>query len=149
MRILLAGLVYFGSLMAAARADQPASFDEAVAYLEHRPGFVDLYLDAEAGAVFAALPAPDEDGIAVGFIHTVGLTGGLGSNPIGLDRGNATNGAIVRFRRIGNQVVAEQENWRYRASARPNRQTRATALDARAITLIQHHFSGAPARGGL
>ena len=47
MRILLAGLVYFGSLMAAARADQPASFDEAVASLEHRPGFVDLYLDAE------------------------------------------------------------------------------------------------------
>lgn len=149
MRILLAGLVYFGSLMAAARADQPASFDEAVASLEHRPGFVDLYLDAEAGAVFAALPAPDEDGIAVRFIHTVGLTGGLGSNPIGLDRGNATNGAIVRFRRIGNQVVAEQENWRYRASADNPREQLAVAQSFASSFLWSTDIRATDEAGGL
>ncbi|GGB58215.1 MULTISPECIES: zinc-dependent metalloprotease [Henriciella] len=95
--------------------------------LEHRPGFIDLYLDPDANAVYAALPAPDKTGRTVRFIYTTGLTGGLGSNPIGLDRGNASAGVILGFRKIGEQIVAEQENWRFRASADDPRERLAVA----------------------
>ena len=93
------------------------TLDERVAGLEARPGFLDLYVDKDAAKVLAALPAPGADGVSVRFIYSTGLTAGLGSNPVGLDRGNASSGEIVRFRKIGGKVIAEQENWRYRATS--------------------------------
>ncbi|MEL7482286.1 MAG: zinc-dependent metalloprotease [Pseudomonadota bacterium] len=111
---LLFGLLILAG-MAAAQGIQ--SFDDAVQDYDHRPGLIDLYVDEAAGDVYAALPAPDEDGVSGRYIYTVGLTGGLGSNPIGLDRGNASNGDILRFRKVGNRIIAEHENWTYRATA--------------------------------
>jgi hypothetical protein len=98
-------------------AARPKSLAERVEGLQAVPGFLDLYVDPDTAHVYAALPAPGADGVSVRFIYTTGLTAGLGSNPIGLDRGNASGGDIVRFRKIGDRVIAEQENWRYRASS--------------------------------
>ena len=123
-RVILAGLLALAMntalsspSMAQAGDGAPVALSEAVQGLEHRQGFLDLYVDTQKGRVLAALPAPDEDGLSVRFIYSTGLTAGLGSNPIGLDRGNATSGDILRFRRIGEKVVAEAENWNYRASS--------------------------------
>ena len=114
-------LLCAGPALAQAEAAAPASFDARIASLEAKPGFLDLYVDTDSGKVLAALPAPDEDGLSVRFIYSTGLTAGLGSNPIGLDRGNASSGDILRFRKIGDKVVAEAENWKYRAtSGRPD-----------------------------
>jgi hypothetical protein len=106
-----------GPAMAETKIAPAKPLEQQVAGLTARPGFLDLYADPATGRVLAALPAPGADGVSVRFIHAVGLTAGLGSNPIGLDRGNASSGEIVRFRRIGDKVVAEQENWRYRATS--------------------------------
>ena len=106
---------------------QDAAFDDVTSAFEHKSGFFDLYLDHDQGRIYARLPAPDEKGLSLRTIYTAGLTGGLGSNPIGLDRGNASGGVIVRFRKIGSQIVAEQENWRYRASADNAREKLAVA----------------------
>jgi hypothetical protein len=106
-----------GPSLAQDKAAQPKALSERVTGMEPAPGFLDLHVDKETGHVFAALPAPGADGVSVRFIYATGLTAGLGSNPIGLDRGNASSGDIVRFRRIGDKVVAEQENWRYRATS--------------------------------
>lgn len=111
--LLMAG----GPAKAQGKEESPKTLTERVKGMEAKPGFLDLYVDAESGKVFAALPAPGADGTLVRFIYATGLTAGLGSNPIGLDRGNASGGAIVRFRKIGDKVVAEQENWRYRATS--------------------------------
>lgn len=100
-----------------ALGEAPPTLAAQVAGLEAKPGFLDLYADPKGGRVLAVLPAPGADGVGVRFIYSTGLTAGLGSNPIGLDRGNASSGEIVRFRRIGDKVVAEQENWRYRATS--------------------------------
>lgn len=100
-----------------ALAEEQPRWSDAVASLEYQRGFIDLYLDHTENAIYAALPTPNKSGLSVRFIYTTGLTGGLGSNPIGLDRGDASGGIIVGFRKVGNQVVAEQENWRFRASA--------------------------------
>jgi len=96
---------------------EPASFGEAIEGLERKAGFFDLYVGGDEGKVLASLPAPDDDGVSLRFIYATGLTAGLGSNPIGLDRGAFDSGVIVAFRRVGNNILAEQENWKYRASA--------------------------------
>ncbi|MEM6913204.1 MAG: hypothetical protein AAF511_04435, partial [Pseudomonadota bacterium] len=81
----------------------------------------------DAGQMIATLPAPDEDGVSLRVIHAMRLTSGLGSNPIGLDRGWGSNGAIVLFRVSGGKVTAEVENHTYRASADNPLEKRAVA----------------------
>lgn len=110
-------LLAAGPALAEADGNKAKTLAERVAGLEAKPGFLDLHVDREAGKVLAVLPAPDADGVAARFIYSAGLTAGLGSNPVGLDRGYASSGEIVRFRKIGSKVIAEQENWRYRASS--------------------------------
>ncbi|MEK7266272.1 MAG: DUF5117 domain-containing protein, partial [Pseudomonadota bacterium] len=78
------------------------------------------FFKAEApgdGQVLVTLPKPDANGVSLRMIHAAGLTAGLGSNPVGLDRGYGDSGRVIAFRRIGKKVVIEQENWSYRASA--------------------------------
>ncbi|MBA3405259.1 MAG: zinc-dependent metalloprotease, partial [Gemmatimonadaceae bacterium] len=50
----------------------------------------------------------------------VGLATGLGSNPIGLDRGAGGDSYVTRFDRNGNNVLVVFENWNYRSSAADN-----------------------------
>ena len=104
---------------ASVAAEAPASGDWGVATkgLKQSEGFLDLYVDAKGGRVLAAFPAPDGDGLSLRAIHSAGLTAGLGSNPIGLNRGYFDEGGILAFRRVGKKLVAEKENWTYRASA--------------------------------
>lgn len=71
----------------------------------------------EGGKLLITLPKADASGVSLHLIHSAGLTAGLGSNPVGLDRGYSDSGRIIAFRRIGKKVVIEQENWTYRASA--------------------------------
>jgi hypothetical protein len=96
---------------------QSGDWAEETGALTHKDGFVDLYLDAEGGRILAAFPKPDEESVSLRAIQATGLTAGLGSNPIGLDRGLANGGEIVAFRKVGDKMVAEIENWTYRASA--------------------------------
>ncbi len=93
------------------------AWSDAVNGMERRDGFIKLYVDEAAGKLFAAFPAPDQNGTSLRAIYSAGLSAGLGSNPIGLDRGLFDEGAIVAFRRYGDKIIAEQENWNYRASA--------------------------------
>ncbi len=96
---------------------EKSAWNDAIAAMERRAGFLDLYIDKKSGKVFAAFPTPDETGLSLRSIYSSGLSAGLGSNPIGLDRGLFDEGAIVAFRRVGGKLIAEQENWNYRASA--------------------------------
>lgn len=90
---------------------------EAVQDTEHRPGFVDLYVNPKTNAVLAKFPMADNDGLMLRAIYTARLTAGLGSNPVGLDRGWGDSGQIIAFKRYGNKVIIEAENMTYRASS--------------------------------
>lgn len=88
-----------------------------VAGLDKRSGFFDVFVDENKNRVLAKLPAANEDGVSLRMIHTARLTAGLGSNPVGLDRGWGNGGQILVFRKLGNKMVLEIENMTYRASA--------------------------------
>ena len=78
-------------------------------------GFFDLKVDRTTNTVQAILPKPGKDGVILKMIHTVGLRAGLGSNPLGLDRGWWRGGEILVVRKIGDKIILEVENTKYRA----------------------------------
>lgn len=97
----------------APKGEEPEVFADRMraggAFFNVRPG--------PEGAVFITLPKVRDDGVALRLIYSAGLTAGLGSNPVGLDRGYGDEGRIIIFRRIGDKVIIEAENLGYRASA--------------------------------
>ncbi len=82
-------------------------------------GFLDLYLPPSGEALWLRLPPPvrDEGGrlVLARALYVEGLESGLGSNPVGLDRGQLGSPVLVEFSRLGNRVVLERPNLRYRA----------------------------------
>mgnify|MGYP003132427705 CR=1 FL=1 len=89
-------------------------------------GFIDMEVTDE-NKVLATLPAPGDDGVMLRMIHAVRLKAGLGSNPVGLDRGWGSSGEILVFRKIGNRVLLEVENQTYRANPDNPLEARAVA----------------------
>jgi hypothetical protein len=60
-------------------------------------------------------PAQGPGGEVGSFLYVEGLLSGLGSNPVGLDRGQLGDTRVVVFRRVGGRVIVEQPNLKYRA----------------------------------
>lgn len=93
--------------------------------LDARSGLLTVHTDTSDGRVLFEL-APQDDGSLGRFIYTARLTSGLGSNPVGLDRGLGTSSEILRFFRVNGQVFAEFENTRYIARGASVDEARAT-----------------------
>jgi hypothetical protein len=92
---------------------QPASSSgiaERVASLTRIDGYLPLYWDAAQGRLLFEIRRFDEE-----LLYQVSLPAGVGSNPLGLDRGQIGPGAVVRFERVGPRVLLVQPNYRYRA----------------------------------
>lgn len=92
-------------------------FQEAVAGLELQDGLLETYVDHGKARVLVAFDAPAENGALGRYIYATYLTGGLGSNPVGLDRSVPRGSVILAFRQVGGKVVAFIENSRFRASS--------------------------------
>jgi hypothetical protein len=97
---------------ATARPDttQTPTITEKTAGMEKRPGYFNLYWDAKQGKLWLEI-----DKWGTEFLYQSGLPAGVGSNDIGLDRGQLGATRIVRFERIGPKVLLMQENLEYRA----------------------------------
>lgn len=86
-----------------------------IASLEERSGLLDLYPDPRAGVLWALLPRPDSGGQIGLYLHLSGLVQGVGSNPIGLDRGQLGLTRLLEIRRVGGKVHFEILNTRFGA----------------------------------
>ncbi len=89
------------------------SIDERTSGMQKIDGFFPLYWDERAGALYLEIPRFDTD-----FLLSTGLAAGLGSNDIGLDRGQGGQGRVVRFERVGPKVLLTQANQSFRSSSR-------------------------------
>jgi len=102
--------------------------------LERADGLLTTWLDRDRGRIFLEVPSPGDHGVAAELLYVEGLLTGLGSNPVGLDRGQLGPTRLVRLRRLGERVFLEELNLRFRAltqdtdEARAVRQSFATSV---------------------
>jgi len=88
------------------------SISEKTKGLDKREGYFNFYWDEKAGKVWLEIDKLDTE-----FLYVNSLAAGVGSNDIGLDRGQLGNTRIVEFRRVGPKVLLVQPNYRYRANS--------------------------------
>jgi len=93
-----------------AEAGQAATIAEKTAGAQKLPGYFNLYWDAKQGKLWLEIDKWGSE-----FLYQSGLPAGVGSNDIGLDRGQLGATRIVRFERSGPKVLLIQENLEYRA----------------------------------
>jgi hypothetical protein len=86
------------------------SFEEATRGLQKLDGYFPVYWDAETGRLLLEISRFDSE-----FLYQVSLTTGVGSNPVGLDRGQLGDTRVVHFERAGPKVMLVEPNQRYRA----------------------------------
>ena len=75
-------------------------------------GFFPMYWNADDGTLWMEIARFDSD-----VLYIRALAAGVGSNDIGLDRGQLGASAIVRFQRIGSKVLMVQPNQRFRVDS--------------------------------
>lgn len=107
-----AALAIAFSTVAVAQAAPPLpTISARTAGFEKRDGFIPVYLNDRTGAILLEIP---RDSTRALFLAT--LATGLGSNPIGLDRGSGGDEKVARFERNADKVLVIFENTQYRSS---------------------------------
>ena len=111
IRSMFAFLIALAALPVGA---QEKSADKTItartAGLQKLDGFVPIYWDAAGGKMLMEISRFNKE-----FLYQVSLPTGLGSNPVGLDRGQLGKTSVAYFERIGPKVLMIEPNYRYRA----------------------------------
>jgi hypothetical protein len=79
--------------------------------LEKFEGFFNYYYDKNEDKIYLEVEQTEQE-----FLYVHYLAQGIGSNDIGLDRGQLGGGVIVKFIKSGNKLLLIQPNLRFRAS---------------------------------
>ncbi len=110
--VILAALIFAFSGIAQDKTESPKvkSFEDFTEKLRKIDGYIPLFYDDEAGKMYLQISRLNEE-----FLYQVSLPTGVGSNPIGLDRGQLGSTKVVYFERIGNKVLMVQPNYNFRA----------------------------------
>jgi len=106
------------SFFAACKTAQPAlntpttakTIASHTAKLKKQTGFFHFYEDDKKGKILLEIENLDQE-----FLYVNSLAAGVGSNDIGLDRGQLGDNRVVRFTRSGNKILLIQTNYDYRA----------------------------------
>lgn len=73
-------------------------------------GLFDFYYDSKTDKIYLEVPQLENE-----FLYVSSLSSGIGSNDIGLDRGQLGNEQVVFFRKAGNKLLLVQPNLKFRA----------------------------------
>ena len=86
------------------------SIEKKVEDLVHMDGFFDLYWDKEKGQLLLRIDTLGDE-----FIYQSSMPRGVGSNDLGLDRGQLGATKLVEFYRSGPKILLIENNTDYRA----------------------------------
>ena len=100
------------------------TIEERTAGMRKLDGFFPLYWDENAGQLFMEISRWDQE-----VLYASGMASGLGSNDIGIDRGQLTGSRIVEFERVGPKILMIQPNYEFRALTQSEAEAR-TVRDA-------------------
>ena len=95
-------------MVAGMRVEAAADPSVLLADAQSMPGFLPLYWHPDRGDLHA-----DIGGLDGPLIYYTGLSQGVGSNDLGLDRGRLGDTHLVRFERVGSKVLLKALNTRY------------------------------------
>ena len=98
------------------------SVESVLLNTQEMPGFIPLHWDGEEGRLYA-----DISDVEGPFIYYNGLSHGLGSNDLGLDRGRLGDTYLVEFRKVGKKVFLAALNTKYTARSEDAQERRAVA----------------------
>jgi hypothetical protein len=87
------------------------SFSQSITKdLKQYSGLFNFYYDTKSDKVYLEIDNLDKE-----FLYISSLATGVGSNDIGLDRGQLGSQRVVRFSKYGDKILLIQPNLRYRA----------------------------------
>ncbi|UWZ84681.1 zinc-dependent metalloprotease [Occallatibacter riparius] len=115
VRVLFAAAAVASAVASAPHAhaaDATQSLSQKIAGMERKDGLFPLDWEAKAGKLYLEIPRFDQD-----FLLLDQLPHGMGSNDIGLDRGQLGRGHVVHFSRVGGKVLLIEPNLDFRSSA--------------------------------
>ena len=78
--------------------------------MKKMPGYFPIYWEERAGRMWLEIDKFDTE-----FLYIDSMPAGMGSNDLGLDRGQLGGSRIVKFIRSGPKVLMLEPNYRYRA----------------------------------
>jgi hypothetical protein len=99
-----------------------SSIAAKTAQMKKLDGYLPLYWDEANGKMWMEIARFNTE-----LLWQVSLPAGIGSNPIGLDRGQLGGTYVVTFERVGPKVLMTQANYRYRALSNDEAERRAVA----------------------
>lgn len=78
--------------------------------LKKYDGFFNFFYEEKTDKIFLEVKELNKE-----FLYVYSLSSGIGSNDIGLDRGQLGNEQVVYFKKAGNKIMLVQPNLKYRA----------------------------------
>ena len=111
-------------------AQELPTIDAVVEDATAMEGFFNLYWQEDSGKLYWEIDQLDTE-----FIYQVSMGSGLGSNPIGIDRGQLRGTYVLSAQRVGPRILLVEPNYRYRASS-DNALERQAVEDAFAPSVI-------------
>jgi len=106
---LLFFLFFIGSF-AAAKAQDAGDFASKTKGLTKYTGYFNFYWNEKTGQILLEVDRFNDE-----FLYVNSLPAGVGSNDLGMDRGQIGGTRIVKFIRSGDKVLLVQPNYSYRA----------------------------------
>ena len=110
IRILLIALLFLAAGCDSVPAGDSRDVFNEIGDFEHMPGYYDLYWDDSKGRLLIDVGNLNEE-----FLYQASLARGVGSNDLGLDRGQLGATRVVEFERSGPKILLVQHNLDYRA----------------------------------
>ena len=111
---LMASLLTLFFILPSSAQESLPDIDTFTASFEKSEGFLTIYWDENGGKVWLEVDSFGEQ-----FLYLVSLPAGLGSNDIGLDRGQLGGYQLVEFHRVGPKLMLVAPNMDYRSTS-PN-----------------------------
>ncbi|MEZ4886363.1 MAG: zinc-dependent metalloprotease [Chitinophagales bacterium] len=106
------------------------SIEAKTAGMEKMDGYMPFYWDEKAGKIWLEISRLNTE-----FLYVNSLAAGVGSNDIGLDRGQLGGERVVKFMRTGPKILLVQPNYRFRAES-DNKDERQSVEEAFAQSVL-------------